>query len=227
MYTGVDACGSGWVSVSFGDGVRVVCRDRFVGVYEEVSEDAMVLVDIPIGLPEEGRRVCDEEAKDVLGCRGSSVFYAPPQEAVYSDSYSEANESADVGVQPPAWGIAEEMREVNDLVVDGGCQGADVHETHPEVCFYGLCGLPIPYSKKTERGREARNSVLCRYEERLGFSVDDVVSEAVERKGVAPDDALDALAAAVTARIGTEDGYERLGGGTGEILYVDDADQPF
>jgi predicted RNase H-like nuclease len=224
MFVGVDACSSGWVAVSLGDGTDVHHKEDFDQMHTEV-EDGVILVDVPIGLPNEGRRKCDEDAMDLLGCRGNSVFYAPPQEAVYAESYEDAAERVEVGIQPPAWGIRKEIREL-DRFIDDGHSGADVYEIHPEVCFYGLCGRPMAYSKKDSRGLQERKSVLRQYEEEMEFNVEKIVLDATEHAGVTDDDALDALVASVTAFRGDEVGYEVLGASDHpSIRYVDDSNK--
>lgn len=230
-FVGVDACESGWIAVDVGENIEIIQEDEFKQIYNCVDDDGVVLVDIPIGLPEEGRRVCDEDARDLLGCRGSSVFYVPTKGIVDDfEEYSKANEESKArtgnGISTQVWSITPKIKEVNEFVRNG-YDGAEIHETHPEVCFYGLDGRPMAYSKKDERGVELRKSVLSVYEEDLGFSVEEVVCDATDWKGVSEDDALDALAAAVTAYRGDKMEYEVLGGKGKppmEIRYVEDSE---
>jgi len=228
----VDACRSGWIAIKFTGGcVEVDLRDEFSEIHEGVNDDGTVLVDIPIGLPDEGRRGCDEDAKDLLGCRGNSVFYAPTRKSVfefgeneYEAANQESKERTGNGISRQAWNIIPKIKEVNAFVEDH--DGSEVRETHPEVCFYGLDGRPMAYSKKDERGEERRRQVLEEYEAELGFCVNEVMEEATEMNGVSNDDALDALVAAVVTCLGNEKRYESLGDsdkkGDKEIVYVED-----
>jgi len=231
MFAGVDACKSGWVAVTLGNGTDTNQEESFEEIHELIDDDGVVFVDIPIGLPEEGRRACDEKSKYLLGCRGSSVFYVPTKEIVENfDEYDIANKESKArtgnGISTQAWSIVPKIREVNDFV-SNSYEGAEVYETHPEVCFYGLDGRPMAYRKNDERGREMRKSVLRVYEEELGFVVDDIVSDATDFVGVSTDDTLDALVAAVTAYRGNVIGYD-IHGGEGEppmeIRYVEDSE---
>ena len=84
---GIDGCHAGWVVAS--------SREDFSGLTFDVTSDvrmsidqtgrreAVVAIDIPIGLPENGPRACDREAPRVLGVgQGSRVFPAPSTGAV-------------------------------------------------------------------------------------------------------------------------------------------------
>ena len=85
-FVGVDGCPSGWFSVGFDSlgGYELKVFPAFSEVLDYYSNAKLVLVDIPIGLPEgPGGRECDDEARDKLGSpRRSSVFTAPTRQTV-------------------------------------------------------------------------------------------------------------------------------------------------
>jgi predicted RNase H-like nuclease len=70
-----------------------------------------------------------------------------------------------------------------------------VIEVHPELCFFGLAGIPLSESKRQKQGFERRRQILQDY---LGI---EVLQRAEVQKAVRakPDDYLDALVAAVAA----------------------------
>lgn len=77
MYFGVDWAGHGWVVASAQDDARpeVHFYPTIFEVWQELPENGQMAIDVPIGLPTNGRRPCDREAKSILGTRGNSVFY--------------------------------------------------------------------------------------------------------------------------------------------------------
>lgn len=199
---GVDACPFGWfVTVLEDDSVRTEAYESFGEAYQTYSEAGRILVDIPIGLPTDSRRRCDEQARELLGCRGLSVFYPPCPSAARCDDYEKANEEhrdrVGHGLSQQAYSIREKILEV-DAVVDDRYDGL-VRESHPELCFAALNDQPIAYPKASEIGRELRLALLNR-------ELDDAEScyhDARERyllKEVRRDDILDSMVLAVAAR---------------------------
>ena len=81
---GVDGCKAGWFAVRLsGQSEYAVAKFSSFGELVDSYDDGdLVLVDIPIGLPEDSSpRKCDLQARDVLGVRASSVFRAPTRQA--------------------------------------------------------------------------------------------------------------------------------------------------
>lgn len=88
-YLGVDGCPYGWFSVGFNRAghYEVNAFPTFAGLLEHYANAQLILVDIPIGLPDgPGERQCDPEARALLnqngGSLGSRVFRAPARAAV-------------------------------------------------------------------------------------------------------------------------------------------------
>ncbi|WP_203433430.1 DUF429 domain-containing protein [Jiangella asiatica] len=85
--------------------------------------------------------------------------------------------------------------EVDTWLNDEAAAAGTVVECHPEISFAELNGgLPVPYGKKTWAGHHLRRDLL----EKAGIVVPADLGTAGERG--APDDVLDAAAAAWTAR---------------------------
>ncbi len=214
-FVGVDGCRSGWFSVGFESHGRYELKvfPAFSELLDYYSESKLVLVDIPIGLPEgPGGRECDQEARDLLEGRKSSVFPAPTRQTVEQAaespgaySWAKATEQAiaEKGISRQAFAIAPKIAQVDRLLRHRDPNATPkVREVHPEVCFWALKGQrAMTCNKKEPEGEKQRMCVLERYEPRTRA----IFSEACRRfagGGVGKDDTLDALVAAVTARCG-------------------------
>ena len=85
-FVGVDGCPYGWFSVGLDncEGYEVQVFKTFDELLDHYADARLVLVDIPIGLPQGGEgRDCDREARKLLGRpRGSSVFPTPTRPTV-------------------------------------------------------------------------------------------------------------------------------------------------
>ena len=86
VFVGVDGCPAGWFSVGLdldGNLARCGVYDTFERLLASNSDAELVLVDMPIGLPQDKRgRECDEVASKKLGPRRSSVFPTPTRQTV-------------------------------------------------------------------------------------------------------------------------------------------------
>lgn len=130
---GVDACPVGWIAtVIDADGIRTEVHDKFELLSEAYAEADRILVDIPIGLPEDERRRCDEDARNLLGSRGISVFYPPCRSAAELTDYQEANDEhrdqIGYGLSQQAHNIRRKILQVADVV--GEQYDGVVRESH-------------------------------------------------------------------------------------------------
>ncbi len=225
-FVGVDGCRSGWFSVGFDSrgSYELKVFPAFSELLDYYAEAKLVLVDIPIGLMEgPGGRVCDDEARDVLGDRRSSVFTAPTRQTVGQaakspgaydcaknvERFATRSECSPEGkrISRQAFAIAPKIAQV-DKALRGRSPNATpcVREVHPEVCFWVLNKRrAMKFNKKDGKGERERICTLEAFEPRARA----IYGEACHRfvgGGVARDDILDALVAAVTARRG----YGRL-----------------
>jgi predicted RNase H-like nuclease len=149
---GADACPAGWLATTLNDGtVTVDTYGQFEQVRDSHTDADRILVDIPIGLPSDGRRRCDTLAKDLLGCRGMSVFYTPSESAIQYEDYEDAKEEHEEdiahGLIMQAHNLRDKIREVRAVVGDD--YDGLVRESHPELCFAALNGQPIAYAKSS------------------------------------------------------------------------------
>jgi predicted RNase H-like nuclease len=77
-----------------------------------------------------------------------------------------------------------------------------IREIHPEICFWALSGgRPMQYSKKKQEGFFERQRVLGYVYPKTEAIINEALT-AYRRSEVAKDDIIDALAAAVTAKLG-------------------------
>lgn len=196
---GVDACRSGWVGIALdGPVVRGYFGpdiDRLVSAASDDGGLSAVAIDIPIGLPDRGRREADVLARAAVGTLRSSVFMTPVREAVLAPDHAAAvrvnRRLAGEGISVQAYGLRARMMQVEQWL---DAQETAVIEVHPEVSFAALAGAPLTARKSTWAGAEQRRRLL----ERAGISVPERIGAAGLEARV--DDVLDAAATAWTAR---------------------------
>lgn len=199
---GVDGCRAGWVvvvahAVKSGATPRLLVCRRFMEVLRATPQPTVIAIDIPIGLldrPQRGGRVCDQEARRLLGRRASSVFSPPSRQALKARHYSEVRRQ---GLSRQAFGILPKIREV-DRLMTSQLQGR-VYEAHPELAFRALAEHPMRYNKKTTQGRRERLSVLQHSWPKLAGILRKAFKE-LPGAQASPDDLLDAAALALAAR---------------------------
>jgi predicted RNase H-like nuclease len=201
---GVDGCPGGWVSARYdlaSNSLTLRVYSSFADILAAYLDAPCIAVDIPIGLEEGRPRQADVEAHKVLGPRKSSVFSSPDRRLVEVAAYADANARSrlllDKGISRQAHAIYPRVAEVNGLLSPRLQER--VVEVHPEVCFWALAGgAPMAHPKRTPEGFEERRALLA-----SAFPGADVPSRSDARhlaRPAVPDDILDAIVAAWTAR---------------------------
>lgn len=201
---GVDGCRAGWVAaITAGRDLEFVVFRTFTDVLAHAQgEPSIVVVDVPIGLPDAGPRGCDLAARELLGPRRSSVFPPPCRPALAATSFADAcarnRRASGKGVTRQLYGILAKIREVDDAMTPA--LQARVREAHPEVTFAVLSGrrTGLPHAKKTTAGASERLGLLRAIFPR-GLDV-AAIRARLGRSRALPDDVLDAAACSVTAR---------------------------
>jgi len=194
---GVDGARGGWVAASVevdrtsGRTADVAFRALADIAAALATDAAAVGVDMPVGLPDTGRRECDLIAKALLGRAHSRVFLTPPRAVLYAAGYAEAllvhRRLVDGrGLSVQTWHLVPRMREVDAVAGD-----PRLVEVHPELSFAALAGQVLA-SKHTAAGRAQRLAVLRAWVPGLGETIRLPA-------GRTAGDALDALAAAWSA----------------------------
>src|SRR5690349_10382606 len=143
---GVDGCRAGWCAVVLRNNGRYECL-----LFENISslwaaykihDPDLILIDIPIGLPENSNRACDLEGRRMLRARASSIFIVPTRPAIYADAYAQGTQInqqlTGKMFSRQVWGIAPKIREVDALLHMDAFARAAFKETHPELIFTGL-----------------------------------------------------------------------------------------
>jgi predicted RNase H-like nuclease len=208
-FVGVDACKKGWFAVAL-DRQCIWDIEIFkrIDVWGSAFQNASIIfIDMPIGLPYGNKRKCDTETRKILNRRASSVFPVPCREALHARTYGQAcrinQQVLGVKLTIQTWNISAKILEVDRFLRNNKQARRRFRESHPELCFWALAGgRTMAYSKKTAKGFAERYSVLVKnYPE-----TQDIVHQALDqfqRKDLARDDILDALALAISAKIGS------------------------
>ncbi|ESY70628.1 DUF429 domain-containing protein [Mesorhizobium sp. M0051] len=231
VLVGVDGCKAGWIAVRHDPGStlrnpRSILRNpgsiasvavfaSFAALLASLPDDAVIAVDMPIGLPEfssKGGRGPEALVRPLLGARQSSVFSIPSRAALYADTsdfttieawyaaHIRASEVAKATSDPPrgvsikAFGIFAKIREIDALLIARPDLRGRVFESHPEVAFCRLNGdqaMRLPKKIKgsiNPDGMAERKALLCRHGYEMGFL------DQPPPRGAAADDFLDAAA---------------------------------
>lgn len=199
---GIDGCPAGWVAIVAGpDPINAVVASTIEELAAQIPRDAIVAIDIPIGLPDAGARACDLEARKLLGQpRGSSVFPAPVRSTLGAKSYAEACElhaAADGRrMSQQAFAILGKIREVDDFLRGNLARLMEIREVHPELCFWAWNDRkPIRFRKKSAAGRAEREQLI----ETVWPGVRQTLRARFAVNAVSNDDLNDAFAALWTA----------------------------
>ena len=214
-WAGIDGCRGGWV-IAVMDHARTVVSIEALKSFAEaaidVSETELALADIPIGLPSTEcpvLRRCDRMTRELLGPRASSIFAVPAREAVWAADYAAScrwnQQILERSLSKQSWGICPKIREADAVFRLAPQLQERIRETHPELCFRWLNGgRPVENSKKSRAGQRIRRELLRGWTTNL----DAALKQARRTYGVRwldLDDLLDAVAAAVLARLAAEE----------------------
>lgn len=200
---GCDGCRAGWIGIAVASGQVAAYVSGEIGALVAAAEQDgpvdVVAVDIPIGLPDSGRRRADELARARAGPRWASVFITPVRAAVeraveaadYEAANAENRRRAGEGISRQAYALSEKISQADRWVRRTRHK---VVEVHPELSFAEMAGGPLAHGKATWAGAALRRRALAA----AGIVVPDDLGAAGGQAGV--DDVLDAAAAAWTAR---------------------------
>ena len=214
---GADGCKAGWIAVIKHANAepQVAIFAGFADLVASLPDNAVIAVDMPIGLPDfthHGGRGPERLVRPLLGERQSSVFSIPSRAAVHAfvepfttverwyEGHRQATEVARATSDPPrgvsiqAFGIFPKIREIDALMQARPELRVRVIESHPEVAFWRLNdGQAMRLPKKVKglvnpAGMAERRELLVR----LGLPAAFVY--ALPPRGAATDDFLDASA---------------------------------
>ncbi|WP_310185544.1 DUF429 domain-containing protein [Mesorhizobium sp. BE184] len=220
---GVDGCKAGWIMVRHegDDPPTTAVFPVFAELIATLPDDAIVAVDMPIGLPETcGRSGRGPEilVRPLLGARQSSVFAIPSRAAIYAEAdaftdietwyaahrraslVARATSDPPRGVSIQAFGLFARIREIDALLIARPDLRTRIFESHPEVAFWRLNGgraMQLPKKIKgavNPSGMEERKALLGR----CGY--DRAFLDMPPPRGAGTDDFLDATAMTAIAR---------------------------
>lgn len=206
LIAGIDGCKGGWLLSSAklsGNQFLQVTVSVHVTFRELIAafgnSPFLAAVDMPIGLPKKGVRICDAMAKRMLGAYGSRIFFAPPRKVLNARCPQEMQAMSRCingkGVAIPVWGILNRICEIDSLM-SPGLQESFV-EFYPELTFLRLAGKILP-SKHTAVGLRIRRSLLAKHLGILPQKMNDMCASFRGRGK--PDDLYDSLAGLITAK---------------------------
>jgi predicted RNase H-like nuclease len=196
---GLDGFSRGWVAVVLdGDEQDISFHPHIAGALSGRFDRAGI--DIPIGMTEDGERICDSLAREKLRPHGSRVF-AGARRWLWQEfgDPDRANEEAlrrgQKRISRQLWHIGPKIMEVDAFLCARPL--IDVREVHPELVFLRLNGNePLP-PKKSEEGDALRRRLL----KRAGFrEIEGWLTRLRIGAGAKRDDILDACAVAIAAR---------------------------
>ncbi|MER8577310.1 DUF429 domain-containing protein [Mesorhizobium sp. M1423] len=217
VLVGVDGCKTGWIAVRRDSGATpsTAVFPSFAALLDQLPVNAIVAVDMPIGLPDfsqRGGRGPEALVRPFLGARQSSVFAIPSRAALYAEIeafttveawYAAHRRASDVakttsdpprGVSSQAFGIFAKIREIDSLLIARPELRSRVFESHPEVAFCRLNGdraMRLPKKIKgniNPAGMAERKALLARH----GYGQHFLDQR--PPRGAATDDFLDAAA---------------------------------
>jgi predicted RNase H-like nuclease len=220
---GVDGCKAGWIAVVTEpeQAVYPCILARFSDLVSRLPDNAVIAVDMPIGLPDftrHGGRGPEALVRRFLGPRQSSVFSIPSRAAVYAAdeefstierwyaAHREASRIARETSDPPrgvsiqAFGIFSKIRELDRLLIARPELRSRIVESHPEAAFRQLNGgsaMTLPKKVKGNihaAGMEERRTLLALHGYQRSFL------DRAPPRGAGADDFLDAAAMMLVAR---------------------------
>jgi len=203
---GIDGCRGGWVVAASDQSFSIVSFAVVDDLEPQISLGergaGVIAIDIPIGLGDSGPRVCDLEARRLLGRpRASSVFPAPCRAALAATTYRRAcglsRRALGVALSLECFNILPKIRQVDALMTPA--RQAFVREVHPELVFALLAGRGrgLVEPKRTAEGERLRLRLLRKIVPRLDPGA---VRARLGLARVARDDVIDAVACLVAAR---------------------------
>jgi len=204
VYIGVDGSRGGWV-VAVVDAPGADTRFALVECLDDVLRvarlgRATVVIDVPIGLPDAGPRLCDLEARSLIGRQlAASVFPAPCRVALGGvDDYDRAcrlnHRASGRRLSRQSFHLLTRIAHVDGILAPP--LQRRVREGHPELIFRLLAHRALVHRKKTAEGQRERQALL----EAAGLRLDPPAARlrlGPSQAGI--DDILDAAACAYAA----------------------------
>ena len=232
---GVDGTSDGWIAARLPEQ-----RLEHVRTLADLNPGPgdLIAVDIPLAFaPEDGRRACEESARDLLSRAGagraSSIFFTHPASVyqaagaagTYGQQYQRALATSRTtglgGISRQSFALRNKIMEAKGFAAEASSRQVCVIEVHPETEFVLMqadnVGSAEPLrSKRTWTGQRQRWNLLA--EQSQEFDPDQFVGDT---DNAAPDDVLDAIAALRVGRWHAEHRATPLGSSeTGGLIWT-------
>jgi predicted RNase H-like nuclease len=196
MIAGVDGCKDKWIAVvEMADGRTEIRKPCTFQQLRDDRELDLVVIDVPIGLVDQGARQADALARRFLDRRGCCVFPAPIRPVLacrtWEDACRKRFEVENKKMSKQQFGILSKVAEVDHALRQGNIDR--FYEGHPEISFAWMNNkLPISKGKKTSEGKKRRTELVSIHFSDAGARMDDYQHHR--------EDVLDAYALLWTAR---------------------------
>ena len=207
LYIGADGCRGGWIACILDHGeMRIERYDSIEALILAYPDFDAFLIDMAVGLRSSADQLRpDDLARKELGSRASSIFPIPCRQAVYAGTEEEkkhANIKA-LGKSLPKQtiNIIPKIRELDEFLTNHPEYKNRILESHPELDFARLHGSVVLSRKKEFTGFSERAAILKKYLPGESFSG---MWDRAKRLRCNPDDLLDAVCLAVTARLASQ-----------------------
>lgn len=141
---GIDGCEGKWIAVFITEGSFEIEKFRTIGdICNKYPDADSYIIDIPIGLVEDGNQMRpDKLVTKVMGRKSSSIFGVPCRQAIYADDKKTARECniAIIGksLSEQTLAISKAIRQVDDYLENNPQWKNKIIESHPELCFSKL-----------------------------------------------------------------------------------------
>lgn len=209
---GVDGTKGGWIAAILEELdlsiVRFYTIEDLCNSYPNAS---VVLIDIPIGLPESPADLRpDSLLRKSMKGKASSVFSTPCRQALACGDYQKASAQnkkvLDRKLNKQSYAIIPKIKEVDDFIIKHAEWQNRLLESHPEFAFMTLNkNQPVFESKKTKEGQQIRKDLLSRHIKNLDQCLEQLAQ--FPKKQYPLDDVLDAICLAVIGRFGMCKGF--------------------
>lgn len=168
---GIVPCPVGWLAATAKlQGITMSPEEpkvlkTFVEVLDYKPAFTVIALFTPIGLldePTTGGRLCDREARRLLGRPRSSAIVSPPlRRSLASETFEEAASVNGGHLGAIAWRLLPRTAEVEREMAPYWQR--TVFEVHPELTFFQLnADQAVKFPKNTEAGRAERRDLLVR-----------------------------------------------------------------
>lgn len=225
MAVGADGAHGGWLAVclfenaSGGRSTTLALHNTFADLAAvRAGTDAVMAVDVPMGLLDAvSPRLCDKQARSLLGPRASTVFAPPSRPLLAAATFDDARalvaelkaaDPAAAGISAQAFGIVPKVREVDTWLRAHPDAQAWLYECHPELSFYALAGGLLA-DKRSAHGQVSRLQHITGEFPDAGAVI---AASTFRARDADLTDVLDAYAALSSALHFRDGDFEQLGG---------------